>query len=50
MARTDLDKVICAMVGKDNSAAMIADPDHPRLRDWKGTLELGMLFAAGAPG
>ncbi len=43
----DPDKVIRTMVGKANSAAMIAGPDHPVLKDWKGTLELGMLFAAG---
>ncbi len=50
LARTELDWVIRGMVGKDNSATMIAGPDHRGLKDWKGTLEPRMLFAAGVLG
>ncbi len=50
VAQTDPDKVIRAMMGKDNSATMIAGPEHPRLKERKASIELGMLFAAGAPG
>ncbi|MCY2933136.1 MAG: AAA family ATPase [Planctomycetota bacterium] len=31
----------------DNGTHIVAGPDHPQLRDWDGTPELGMVFAAG---
>lgn len=31
----------------ENGSHIIAGPDHPVLRDWDGTPELGLVFAAG---
>lgn len=47
LARTALDDVLAARLHDDGSAEVIHGADHPRLRDWHGTIDLGSLFASG---
>jgi predicted ATPase len=50
LALSNVKHVICASIAKDSSAQMINGADHPRLKDWKGTIDLGTLLAAGVLG
>jgi predicted ATPase len=47
LSMAQLDKVLC--FAKDTSGAtdVVRGDQHPRLREWKGSLDLGTLFAAG---
>ena len=50
LANTKLEHIICARLNKDGAATIISGEDHPQLKDWKGRLDLGTLFAAGVLG
>jgi predicted ATPase len=50
LAQTDVANVLCACIGDDGAVEMVAGPQHPRLKDWQGELDLGSLFAAGVLG
>jgi predicted ATPase len=50
LANSSLSQILCARRTSDGAVEVIPGPEHPRLRDWKGTLELGALFAAGVLG
>jgi hypothetical protein len=50
LAHSEIEHVICATIEKDGSASMINGPNHPRLQQWMGTLDLGTLLAAGVLG
>lgn len=47
LALTKLDQVLCSRVAANGAATIIKGTDHPRLKEWKGGIDLGSLFAAG---
>lgn len=47
LARTDLTDILAARLHDDGSADVIHGTQHPRLRDWRGSIDLGSLFASG---
>lgn len=47
LARTELTDVLAARLHDDGSADVIRGEQHPRLRDWRGSIDLGSLFASG---
>ncbi len=48
MARPE--HLLCFARSADGSVDIVRGHEHPRLREWKGTLDLGTLFAAGVLG
>ena len=50
LARAKLDQLLCARVEDEGGVEMVAGPDHPRLQEWRGGIDLGSLFAAGVLG
>lgn len=48
MARRE--DVLCFARGEAGATAVVRGSGHPQLRDWKGSLDLGTLFAAGVLG
>ena len=47
LARTELADVLAARLQDDGAADVVHGDAHPRLRDWRGSLDLGSLFASG---
>jgi len=47
LARTELANVLAARLRLDGSADVVRGAQHPRLREWRGSLDLGTLFASG---
>jgi predicted ATPase len=47
LAHTELRDVLATRLGKDGSVTVVAGDQHPQLRDWRGTIDIGTLFAAG---
>ena len=47
LADVDLDQVLAARLDADGSVTVIPGREHPQLRDWHGSIDLGTLFAAG---
>jgi predicted ATPase len=47
LAHTDLTDVLAARLETDGSVSVVPGDQHPRLRDWQGSLDIGTLFAAG---
>ncbi|WP_173099164.1 methylation-associated defense system AAA family ATPase MAD3 [Actinomadura verrucosospora] len=47
LAHTDLSDLLIARLNKDGSVSVVPGDEHPRLREWKGNLDIGTLFAAG---
>jgi predicted ATPase len=47
LAHTELRDVLATRISKDGSVTVIAGDKHPQLRDWRGTIDIGSLFAAG---
>ncbi len=47
LAMSQLDQVLCSRVESSGAVKIIKGTDHPRLKDWKGSIDLGSLFAAG---
>lgn len=50
LAMTDVDKVLTFSADPQNGTRILPGKDHPRLRDWKGEVSLGTLFASGVLG
>lgn len=50
LAHTDVSDILCASLEKDGSVRVVAGDQHPRLQDWKGTVDLGTLLATGVLG
>lgn len=50
LAMTDLEKVLTFSADPQNGTRVVPGKDHPRLRDWKGEVSLGTLFASGVLG
>ncbi|GGO04493.1 hypothetical protein GCM10010116_08860 [Microbispora rosea subsp. aerata] len=47
LAHTDLADVLVARLEDDGTVSVIPGNRHPQLRDWRGSLDIGTLFAAG---
>ena len=47
LAISHLDQILCSRVASNGAVTIIKGTDHPRLKEWKGTIDLGSLFAAG---
>lgn len=47
LANTDLASILAARIQPDGDVIVVPGDEHPRLRDWQGSLDLGTLFAAG---
>lgn len=50
IAHTDLAHILCARMNDAGNVEVVSGPEHPRLKEWKGTIDLGTLFAAGVLG
>jgi energy-coupling factor transporter ATP-binding protein EcfA2 len=50
LAHTELDHLLCARVAPTGSADIISGSHHPRLKEWRGAIDLGALFATGVLG
>jgi hypothetical protein len=50
LAQTELRDVLATRLGKDGSVTVVPGNKHPQLRDWRGTIDIGSLFAAGVLG
>jgi hypothetical protein len=48
MARPD--HVLCFAKDESGATDIVRGSEHPKLRDWKGALDLATLFAAGVLG
>lgn len=47
LADTQLDDVLAARLDGEGAVTVVPGPRHPRLKDWRGGIDLGTLFAAG---
>lgn len=50
LASAKLDQLLCSRISSEGGVEMVAGPDHPRLQEWRGGIDLGSLFAAGVLG
>jgi predicted ATPase len=50
LAHTSLEHVLCCRTNDDGSVSVIQADQHPQLKQWKGEVDLGTLFAAGVLG
>lgn len=50
LAHTDVKDILCANIEKDGSVSIVSGSEHPRLKDWKGSIDLGSLLATGVLG
>lgn len=50
LANSNLSQVLCSRLNSEGAVDVIPGQKHPRLQDWKGSLDLGALFAAGVLG
>lgn len=46
----DVDKVLCFSKTPEGATDIVSGSEHPKLRDWQGETNLGVLFAAGVLG
>jgi hypothetical protein len=47
LAQTELRDVLTTRLDKDGTVTVVPGDKHPRLRNWRGTIDIGSLFAAG---
>jgi AAA domain, putative AbiEii toxin, Type IV TA system len=47
LAHTELTDVLAARFNDDGAVTVVSGDQHPRLKDWHGSLDIGTLFAAG---
>lgn len=50
LAHTKLDQILCARLEPNGAATVVPGTEHPRLKEWRGQIDLGALFAAGVLG
>lgn len=50
LAATKLEQLLCARQTTEHGVVVVAGEEHPRLKDWRGGIDLGSLFAAGILG
>jgi len=46
----DLDQILCFAKTEDGATDIVRGDKHPKLREWRGEVNLGELFAAGVLG
>jgi len=44
------ESVLCFAKNEEGATDVVSGPNHPRLQEWKGEANLGVLFAAGVLG
>ena len=47
LAHTELADILTTRLREDGDVSVVPGTEHPRLRGWRGELDLGTLFAAG---
>lgn len=47
LANSELEQIISMRFNKDGATEVLKGNEHPRLKEWKGEVDLGSLFAAG---
>jgi len=50
LAASKLEQLLCARQTTEHGVVVVAGEAHPRLKDWRGGIDLGSLFAAGILG
>lgn len=50
LAATKLEAILCARLSENGAASIVRGLDHERLKEWRGQIDLGSLFAAGIMG
>lgn len=50
LAATKLEQLLCARQTTEHGVVVVAGEEHPRLKDWRGGIDLGSLFSAGILG
>jgi hypothetical protein len=45
-----IDQILCFARTIDGATDVVPGSEHPRLREWRGSLDLGALLAAGVLG
>lgn len=50
LANSALDQILCSRLEANGAATIIAGTAHPQLKNWKGQVDLGALFATGVLG
>lgn len=50
LAASKLEQLLCARQTNEHGVVVVAGEEHPRLKDWRGGIDLGSLFAAGILG
>jgi len=50
LASSKLDQLLCARMTGEGAVEIVSGKDHPRLKEWRGGIDLGSLFAAGVLG
>lgn len=50
LARAKLEQLLCARLTNEGGVEMVVGTEHPRLKEWRGGIDLGSLFAAGVLG
>jgi hypothetical protein len=50
LAHTELENVLCTRLREDGAVEVIPGDEHPQLKNWKGGMDIGTLFAAGVLG
>lgn len=47
LAHTALEHALCLRMSKTGAVDVVVGTEHPRLAEWRGEVDLGVLFAAG---
>ncbi|MBI4703581.1 MAG: AAA family ATPase [Deltaproteobacteria bacterium] len=47
VGRASLDKLLCFARSHDSAIAIVRGSEHPRLKEWRGEVDLGTYFASG---
>jgi hypothetical protein len=42
-----LEQILCFARTNEGATDLVVGSEHPRLRDWKGSVDVGTLLAAG---
>jgi predicted ATPase len=50
MSMAELGEVLCFARSEDGATDVVPGNEHPRLREWRGGVDLGTLFASGVLG
>lgn len=50
VANSKLEHILATRLERNGAVSVVAGTKHPRLVDWKGSIDLGTLFAAGVLG